>query len=70
LKEEIKELVDQEENTDRLEKVKTLLMENHSDPAMKEWMTQRALKAEEDYKAGRVHSVEEVREHLLSRLKK
>jgi CO dehydrogenase/acetyl-CoA synthase beta subunit len=70
LKEEIKELIIQEEDIKILEEVKSMLAQKHPDPVMKEWMTERALKAEEDIKEGRVYTAEEVRERIFSRLKK
>ena len=57
LKQEIKNLVEQESDLDVLLNVKQVLDQNK----LKEVLTARALKAEEDIKAGRVYTIEQVK---------
>ena len=46
----------------------SLLLKSSLDPILKEKLTSRALKAEEDIKAGRVYTREELEKKLDSRL--
>ncbi|MCY7410387.1 MAG: hypothetical protein LH473_08950 [Chitinophagales bacterium] len=67
LKEEIKGLIDHEENIDRLEAVKIILKEEYLEPKMKEWMTERALKANDDIANERVIKQEDVYDSIKSK---
>ena len=54
LKKELKVLIDREDDIERLEEVKIILMGKHSVPAGKEFMTHSALKVKDNIKAGRL----------------
>jgi len=60
LKEEIKQRIDQEDDPAILDAVKDLLNHPPIDPVLQAKLVSRALKAEEDFKAGRIYSKEEV----------
>ncbi len=70
MKQELVMLIQAEENPSVLEAIRELLtnQEEETDPVLKEKMISRALKAEEDIKAGRVYTSEEfknkVNEHI------
>ena len=70
IKQELVQLIQAEEDSSVLEAIHELLThkEEETDPVLKEQMISRALKAEEDIKAGRVYTSEEfknkVNEHI------
>ena len=51
IKEELRTLIEKENDLHILEAIKTLLVKSSLDPILKEKLTSRALKAEEDIKA-------------------
>ena len=59
IKEEIKQRIDLEDNPIILNAIKDLLFPEESDPIYREKLISRALKADEDIKAGRVYTSEE-----------
>jgi hypothetical protein len=68
IKQELRTLIDNENDLRVLEAIKTLLVKTALDPVLKEKLTLRALKAEDDIKAGRVFTREEIEKKLKSRL--
>jgi len=68
IKQELGRLIKKENNLHVLEAVKTLLVNSSLDPILTEKLTARALKAEEDIKAGRVYTREEFEKKLEKRL--
>ncbi len=68
IKEELKQRIDLEDNPIVLDAVKDLLNHPPIDPVLQAKLVSRALKAEEDIKAGRVYTSEEfkskVNEHI------
>ncbi|MEX2512506.1 MAG: hypothetical protein WD398_06345 [Cyclobacteriaceae bacterium] len=68
IKKELRTLIDKENDLHVLEVVKTLLVKSSLDPILKEKLTSRALKAEEDINAGRVYTREEFEKKLDNRL--
>lgn len=68
IKHELRTLIDNENDLSVLEAIKTLLVKTGLDPALKEKLTLRALKAEEDIKAGRVFTREEIEKKLKAKL--
>lgn len=67
IKTKLKYLIDQEDDIGLLASIITCL-ERGLDPVLQEKLTSRALKAEEDIKAGRVHTRAEAEKMLRSRL--
>lgn len=68
IKEELRTLIEKENDLHILEAIKTLLVKSSLDPILKEKLTSRALKADEDIKAGRVYTREEFNKKLDSGL--
>jgi hypothetical protein len=68
IKEELRTLIEKENDLQVLETIKSLLVKSSLDPILKEKLTSRAKKAEEDIKAGRVYTREEFEKKLDSRL--
>lgn len=68
IKTELRELIDKESDNSILEAIRTLLKKTRLNPILKEKLTSRALKAEEDIKAGRVMNREELELRLDKRL--
>jgi hypothetical protein len=64
IKQELKLLIEKEKDLHILEAIKTLLVKSSLDPILKEKLTSRALKAEEDVKAGRVYTRKELEKKL------
>ncbi|MCE7863020.1 MAG: hypothetical protein DYG99_05695 [Bacteroidetes bacterium CHB5] len=60
LKLELVEMIERETNIQVLEALHILLSKSTSQPVLKEKLSSRALKAEEDIKRGRYYSVNEV----------
>ena len=60
IKEELKQRIDLEDDPAMLQAVKDLLDHPPINPILQEKLISRALKAQEDIKAGRVYSKEEV----------
>jgi hypothetical protein len=58
-KEELKQRIDLEDDPVILKAIKDLLFPEENDPIYKEKLISRALKADEDIKAGRVYTSEE-----------
>ncbi len=68
IKTELRELIDKESDNSILEAIRTLLIKSKLNPVLKEKLTSRALKAEEDIKAGRVMNRKELELRLNKRL--
>ena len=68
IKQELRTLIEKENDLHILEAIKTLLVKSSLDPVLKEKLTSRALKAEEDIKAGKVYTREELENKLDCRL--
>jgi hypothetical protein len=68
IKKELRILIEKENDLHVLEAIKTLLVKTSLDPILKEKLTARALKSEEDIQEGRVYSKEEFEMKLDSRL--
>lgn len=68
IKKELRALIEQENDLHVLEEIKTLLVKSSLNPILREKLTSRALKAEEDIKAGKVYTREEFEKKLDSRL--
>ena len=68
LKQELKTLIEKENDLHILEAIKTILVKSSLDPVLKEKLTSRALKAEEDIRAGRVYTREEFEKKLDNKL--
>lgn len=70
IKQEIVRLIESENDPCILEAIKNLLSPTEIDPILEEKLISRALKAEEDIKAGRLYTEEEVIQmtnHLVGR---
>lgn len=61
LKSELVEMIEQETDTHVLEAIYTLLSRTSLNPLLREKLTIRALKAEEDIKSGRLFSSDEIK---------
>lgn len=68
IKAELRELIDKETDSSILEAIKTLLKKSGLNPVLKEKLTSRALKADEDIATGRVMDRKELESKLNSRL--
>lgn len=68
IKEELRTLIEKENDLHILEAIKTLLVKSSLDPILTEKLTSRALKADEDIKAGRVYTREAFNKKLDSGL--
>ena len=68
IKTELRELIEKETDSSILEAIKTLLKKSSLNPTLKEKLTSRALKAEEDIAAGRVMDKKELELRLNKRL--
>jgi len=68
MKQELRILIEKEKDLHILEAIKTLLVKSSFDPILKEKLTSRAFKAEEDIQAGRVYTREEFEKKLDNRL--
>jgi hypothetical protein len=68
IKQELGTLIEEENDLDVLEAVKTLLVKTSLDPILKEKLTSRALNAEEDIRAGRLYTREEFEKKMDGRL--
>ncbi len=68
IKKELRTLIEKENDLHVLEAIKILLVKSSLDPILREKLTSRALKAEEDIKAGSVYTREEFEKMLDSRL--
>jgi len=64
IKQELKTLIEKEKDLHVLEAIKTLLVKSSLDPTLKEKLTSRALKAEEDIQAGKVYTRKELEKKL------
>lgn len=64
IKEEIQSLIEKEDNLQILELIKDVLIKYKNNSDLKERLTARALKSEEDIKVGRVFSKEELETKL------
>jgi predicted transposase YdaD len=60
IKTELQQLIEQETDMSILQAIYTILLKTGLNPALKEKLTIRALKSEEDIKANRVFGKEEV----------
>ena len=68
IKTELRELIEKETDSSILEAIKTLLKKSSLNPTLKEKLSSRALKAEEDIIAGRVMNRKELEIRLNKRL--
>ncbi|GMQ24217.1 hypothetical protein Aoki45_08990 [Algoriphagus sp. oki45] len=68
IKEELKTLIENEDDFQLLESIKTLLVKSSLNPVLKDLLTSRALKAEEDIQAGRLYSRKELEKILEAKL--
>lgn len=64
IKEELWNLIEKEDDLHISQAIKTLLVKFSLDPLLKNKLASRALKAEEDIKAGRVYTREELETKL------
>ena len=60
IKTELQQMIEHENDISILEAIRTILLKTGLNPVLKEKLTLRALKSEEDIKASRVFSKEEV----------
>lgn len=60
LKTELRQMIENETDMSILEAIRTILLKTGLNPVLKEKLTTRALKSEEDIKAGRVFDKDEV----------
>jgi hypothetical protein len=60
IKTELQRMIEQETDISVLEAIRTILQKTSLNPILKEKLTSRALKSEEDIRAGRVFGKEEV----------
>jgi len=60
IKTELQQMIEQENDMSILQAIRTILLKTGLNPVLKEKLTLRALKSEEDIKTGRVFSKEEV----------
>lgn len=67
IKTELRTLIEKENDQNVLEAVKTLLEKSSLDPLLKEKLTRRALKSEDDIAAGRVMERKELEKKLDDR---
>ncbi|MDX2002121.1 MAG: hypothetical protein SFW35_06805 [Chitinophagales bacterium] len=65
VKEELHKLIDEEHDLSILEDIK-LLLERNSDTKLKQILTSRALKSEQDINEGRLLSIDEAKRFLKS----
>jgi hypothetical protein len=70
IKTELRELIEKETDRSILEAIKTLLKKSSLNPVLKQQLTSRALKADEDIAAGRVLDRKELESKLDVRLGK
>jgi hypothetical protein len=68
IKTELRELIEKETDSSILEAIKTLLKKSSLNPVLKQKLTSRALKADEDIAAGRVMDRKELESKLNGRL--
>ena len=68
IKHELRTLIEKENDLHILEEVRALLVKSSLDPMLKEKLTSRALRADEDIKAGRVYTREKLEKRLDNRL--
>jgi hypothetical protein len=68
IKAELKDLIDQETDLSLLEVVKALFTQEDYDPFVEKEMISRALKSEQDIKAGKVYTLGEAEDRLNERL--
>ncbi|MFC3415322.1 hypothetical protein [Algoriphagus hitonicola] len=67
IKEELRTLIEKENDLQLLEDIKYLLEKSGFDPALKNKLTARALKSEIDIKEGRTFSIDEFKDKLNDR---
>jgi hypothetical protein len=60
LKTELQKMIEQEKDMGVLEAIRTILKKTSLDPALKEKLTARALKSEQDIEGGNLLSKEEI----------
>jgi len=68
IKSELRILIENETDNSILEAIKTLLKKTHLNPTLKEKLTSRALKSEEDITEGRVMDRTELEQRLNKHL--
>lgn len=61
IKSQLHKLIDEEQDLSLLKAIKTLLSKNALNPELKEKLTKRALKSEEDIKNAKVYTLEQVK---------
>jgi hypothetical protein len=57
---ELQQMIEHETDVSVLQAIRTILLKTGLNPVLKEKLTARALRSEDDIKAGRVYSKEEV----------
>jgi len=67
IKAELQALIEKETDNGKLEAIRTLLKKSSLDPILKQKLTSRALKAEDDITAGRVMDRQELEKRLNHR---
>ncbi len=70
IKTEIKNIIDQVEDLDILEAVRTILQKSRLDPVLKDKLTQRAIRSEQDIEDERLLSRNDLVERTNSSLRK
>lgn len=68
IKAELRELIENETDNRILEDIKTLLTKSSLNPELKEKLTSRALKSEQNIKDGKVYARQEAESKLRSQL--
>ncbi len=68
IKQELRSLIDQEEDLHVLKAIRTLLQKSSLNSILKEKLTSRALKSESDIKEGKVYTRAELEKKLDSKL--
>ena len=68
IKTELRDLIDNETDSNILEAIMTLLRKSRLNPVLKEKLTSRALKSEEDIRAGRVMERKDFEQRLNDKL--
>ena len=67
IKTELQQMIEREKDMSILEAIRTILQKTSLNPMLKEKLTERALKSEDDITEGRLLNKEEVRQRTLLR---
>lgn len=68
IKADLYALIEKQSNPEILDALKTLLEEIELNPILKEKLSNRAIKAEQDIKSGRIYNLDEFKKHLNVRM--